>query len=379
MTLSHSCKRFSIFFEKFHWKSRINPKKSLSPYRKIKIFPTSVIRMELHAKCHHLYVQCFNDPLIYTIETESAIVIQTIKTTAEEMISLENRNTFTASPCGLLIFTKCPQEDQIKCIRISNQEAIDQFRIPISLTTRKYTVTSLSYHPTKNVIACTIFGDLISSCLFLMYNGTEDTNKQYENAGRFDRDTDLNSNIFEELRRDNRSFDMFNSNENQSEPAFVSILNRIDDLFCMAIQSPKHTNEYDRLNDMHEFLQKFRIESTQSEIFESSVHHGIRSESDIREKEDPFPDKYSDDSVELKIKRNEFESKQSACMSWQETNMLSNGTEQSHSNDSQHTFRIESKAAQNSNIHDDNVNSNATYSISSDVSNPSNRTYEIPK
>lgn len=322
--------------------------------------------MEFHAKIHHLYVQCFNDPIIYVIEATSAIVIQTIKVTNEEMISLEIRNTFTVSPCDALIFTKCPKEDQIKCVQITNQEKIGQFRIPISLATRKYTVTSMSYHPTKNLIACSIFGDSISSCLFLMYNDTDGISKLHETS-RLDEVRNLDGNIFEEMRNI-QTLDMFDGNEIKSGPALASILNRIDDLFSIAIQSPKHTNDYGRLNDMHVFLQKIRTDSIQPEILEPIEQYTGKFMSDS----------CSDDLV-LEEKRNEFINKQKTH---RQSQFNSKSPEESESNDSHHTFNIESKSKQISNIDDEHIaNSNATFSIPSDVSNssPSNQTYEIQK
>lgn len=305
--------------------------------------------MEFHVKIHHLYVQCFNDPIIYVIEATSAIVIQTIKVTNEEMISLEIRNTFTVSPCDALIFTKCPKEDQIKCVQITNQEKIGQFRIPISLATRKYTVTSMSYHPTKNLIACTIFGDSISSCLFLMYNDTDGLSKLHETS-RLDEVRNSDGNIFEEMQNI-QTLDMFDGNEIKSGPALASILNRIDDLFSIAIQSPKHTNDYGRLNDMHVFLQKIRTDSIQPEVLEP-----IEQYTGTKVMDDSCSDVQS-----------QFKSKSS---------------DESQSNDSHHTFNIESKCKQISNIDDELIaNSNATFSIPSDVgsSSPSNQTYEIQK
>lgn len=135
--------------------------------------------MELHVKSNRLYVQCVNDPLIYAIETTSAIIVKTIRFADDYHITLELRNTFTVSPCGTVIFTKSAHEDQIKCIRISNEEHLGQFRIPISLTTKKYAVTSLCYHPSKDLISCSIFGDTIHSCLFLLCHETEEMSKRH--------------------------------------------------------------------------------------------------------------------------------------------------------------------------------------------------------
>lgn len=330
--------------------------------------------MELHVNFHHLYVQCFNDPLIYAIETTSAIVVQTIKTTSEEIISLENQNTFTVSPCGSFIFSKCPNDDQVKCIRTSNEEQIGQFRIPISLTTRKYTVTSLNFHPTQNVIACSIFGDQINSCLFLMYNETDATNKQHKTTDRRDEDRDFNS--FAELHN-NRPLEMFSNDENQSKPAFVSILNRIDDLFCIAIQSPKHTNDYDRLKEMHAFLQKLRVDSTQSVVCDSIRQFAPLNQANRNECQ--YSDNI-DNSDSTKSKGSEFEKNNSERM--QERKMFSKSSGESQSNDSCHTFRIETRNKHNSKNGVDNDISNATYSIQSSTSDPSNfssLTYEVKK
>lgn len=118
--------------------------------RKIKIFPKSIARIELHAKFNRLYVQCINDPLIYVIETTSVVVVQTIKYSDHDHNTvMEIWNSFTISPCGSMLFVKCPNDDQIKCMRLSNEEQIAEIRIPISC---KYSITSLAYHPNKNLL-----------------------------------------------------------------------------------------------------------------------------------------------------------------------------------------------------------------------------------
>lgn len=140
----------------------------------------------------------------------------------DDLIKSEFQNTFTISPCGFLIFTKSPHEDQIKCFRISNEECIGQFRIPLSFIAKKYTVTSLSYHPYKDLIMCTVFG-LIHSCMFLLCDERNLTIK--------------NGSDFEGHIRNLQECQTSQSQEVIKTNEINCILNRIDDLFFMAIRS----------------------------------------------------------------------------------------------------------------------------------------------
>lgn len=223
-------------------------------HRKIKIFPNGIVRIELHTKSNRLYVQCVNDPLIYVIETTSAIVVKTMKFLNDDPIKADTRSTFTISPCGSLIFTKSPHENQIKCIRISNEMHAEQFRLPISIITKTYAVTSLSYHPTKDLIACAIFGDLIQSCMFLFCNSVDDAN----NIGTPSIQTENNAHDYDPMMNLQEYYNV-QSHDTINTDGIKSILNRIDDLFFMAVRSSIVEN--DQFKDMELLLQKLSLES----------------------------------------------------------------------------------------------------------------------
>lgn len=337
--------------------------------------------MDLHVKSNRLYIQCINDPLIYAIETTSAIVIQTVKCTDETDV-MPMRNTFTTSPCGSLVFTTNCHEDQIKCFRISDGVCMGQIRIPISLMVKKYAVTSLAYHPSKNVIACSIFGSSIRSCLFLMCNESDDDKKGRESFIR-DED-DYNERELSEWRNI-RPQDIMSMSE--GKPAeFESILNRIDELFFLAIRSPNHMKDAKgQLIDVQLLLQKFSMAtSRESPIGQRNDERG--SANDISG--ESLRSGQSKTQIELfgeSTKKIEFLQKLKTVQTEKLLKEKTRGID-SESSSSRHTFQVEKKYSSNVKLRKSKSKenneadlSNATYSIDSDVSKHSNLTFEIEK
>lgn len=383
-----------LHFNSFFYSIRTN--------RKIKIFPKSITRIELHAKLNRLFVQCSDDPLIYSIETTSAVVIQTIKYSDHDHNTLlEIRNTFTVSPCGSLLFVKCPNNDQINCMRLSNEQQIVEIPLPISLTTRKYSITSLAYHPSKNLIVCSIFGDLINSSLFLICYETdiEQSSQPPNDANQLYDSNDLN------LNRSFHALDQWQKNHEQDfiaatdngikSIAIDSILNRIDDLFFMAIRSPKHSDDnaadIDQFKEVQEYLEEIHINSKQSKAHERNQSNE-KSNINVNNTHSNERSSQSDDSNRQDTK-NGFNmlsmSNQNARTPWQlrhtSNASMSHSNDESQSNASNHTFSIEATAPKQhkavvSPKSDENELSNATFSIQSEsMSNHSNLTFEIPK
>lgn len=364
--------------------------------RKIKIFPKSIVRIELHAKFNRLFVQCINDPLIYTIETTSAVVIQTVKYSDHDHNALlEFRNSFTVSPCGSLLFVKSPNDDQLKCIRLSNEEQIAEIRVPISLTTRKYSVTSLAYHPNKNLMVCSIFGDSISSSLLFMCNEA-DTEQSGQPSNDLNEFCDLNDNL-------NQSYHALDEWQKHHEQEFIaatdkgiksiaidSILNRIDDLFFMAIRSPKQTDDgsggrgdggdggvNDQFKEVQEFLEKIRLDSSESKV--NGHRFAVDDHSDER---DNHLNAHSNESSS----RSGGDSNRHDSKGYRMLPVTKQSARNaSQSDTSHHTFDVEPSAIKQRNTvavpkDDDNEPSNATFSVQSDnTSNQSNLTFEIPK
>lgn len=293
----------------------------------MKVFPSSILRIELHLKNNRIYIQCLNDPLIYVIEITSAMVMQTIES------PLEKRNTFTTSPCGTFIFTNGINNEQIKCIRISNTIESTYCRLPIPLTTKLYSITSICCHPTKDLFACTLFGNSISFCLYLMH---------HDNGLAHNRSVHGES-----LERDIRNLERWNGirlNDNASN-TFDAILHRIDDLFSIAIQSPKHFSEYEQLKQMQIDLEKLQQPLDNLKL---------------NEKKDDTAAVSNDGQVKI-----------------METKVIK--TMEYDSSSSQHTFTLEKNplAPMDSQKKDDeNDKSSQTYSIKSDQSN---LTFEIHK
>lgn len=315
-------------------------------------------------KSNRLYVQCVNDQLIYAIETTSAIIVKTIRFADDYHITLELRNTFTISPCGSLIFTKSAHEDQIKCIRISNEELVGQFRIPISLTTKKYAVTSLCYHPSKDLISCSIFGDTIHSCLFLMCHETAEMSKRHSSVipSRDDLNWEHDLSTLQQWYT-NRSQEI-TVTDGPNGIALDSILSRIDDLFFMAIQSPHNLSENGQLKDMQMFLQKFPLDSTTTRLDDEPQSQEHSKKDELLESVE-FLNKEQFNENFTKPSRMTFQMKSTSNISCS-TDTQSIG--------SRHTFDISKQT--NPKVM---ANTSDRPNSQSDESEPSNRTFEIPK
>ncbi|XP_031640642.1 jouberin-like [Contarinia nasturtii] len=311
--------------------------------RKIKIFPKGIFRIEMHVKSNRLFVQC--DPLIYVIETTSAVVVRTIKLLSDDHIEPEIHDTFTISPCGSLIFMKSPYENQIKCIRISNEEHVGQFRLPISLITKTYTVTSLSYHPTKDLIACAIFGDLIHSSMFLWCNGVD-------NVSTFDPPNEDDAHTKYDTMFNSQECYNVKTQETITADGIKSILNRIDDLFFMAVRSSIVEN--DQFKDMELLLHKLSLQSKTM----PSDNTITKGQSTNDEEEHMFD--ISNESNGPEISRRQSRQLQSV------TNIIPKSID---SNSSKHTFQIKTEK----------LNQKQTDETQSDLSEPSNLTFEIIK
>lgn len=252
------------------------------------MFATGILKIELHPKLNRLYVQCINDPLIYVIEATSAIVIQTIHVSndLQSFSNLIERKIFTISPCGSLIFMNNSQNHEIiECFQLSNEEKIGQYPLPISIATRTFRLTSISCHPTKNLMACTIFGDSITSNLFVLCHESVKATPSItansmastiKHSGEM-----INSDALHTFRSTS------DSHTNASN-AIASILEQIDDLFFMAVQSPSHISDFERLKDMQFTLQKLQISTErrasdhcQTDKLPNSMHTTEASNSDV--------------------------------------------------------------------------------------------------
>lgn len=337
--------------------------------------------------------------MIYTIETTSAVVIQTIKYSDHDHNALmEFRHTFTVSPCGSLLFVKSPNEDQLKCIRLSNEEQIAEIRMPISLTTRKYSVTSLAYHPSKNLMVCSIFGDSISASLFFICNDSDT-----EQSGQQSNDLNEFYGFNDNLNQSYHALDEWQKNHEQEfiaatdngikSIAIDSILNRIDDLFFMAIRSPKQNEDdeggggggggqNDQFTEVQEFLEKIRIDSSESKV--NGHRFSIENERRNRDDTESYGNNHSNGPSSHSGDSSRHDSKGYRMLPVTKLNLRSDDASQSDT--SHHTFDVEPMAMKRDTVAipkiDDNEHeqSNATFSVQSDsTSNQSNLTFEVPK
>lgn len=256
-------------------------------------------------------------------------------------------------------------------------------------------VTSLAYHPNKNLMVCSIFGDLINSSLFVLTNAMDTTEQSVQHPfddahGFYKLNDNLNQSYhaLDQWQRNHEDEFIAATDDGIKSNAIDSILNRIDDLFCMAIRSPKNndSNDFggsmDQIKEVQEFLEKIHIESTQSKAAQNRPN-------DTENHDSNGPSCQSSDfsRPDSKGYRMLSASKQNACASWQlqsTTNASrAHSDDDSPSDASHHTFSVEPPARNQNEIvvgrkSDEYELSNATFSIQSvSASNNSNRTFEI--
>lgn len=242
--------------------------------RKIKVFASGVLGIRLHPKFNRLYVQCVNDPIIYVIETMTALVIQTIQLSSDAQslpLSAHDRKTFTISPCGFLIFANTSGHDRIECFKISTGEKVAEYLTPIPIAARSFKITSVKYHPNMNVMVYTIFGDSIEANMFVLYhdNGKDGVNVEQKhtlrNVGEHMMKNEAERSFFDAL------YAMPSISSACVSDALISILEQIDDLFMVATPSPRQNGDFDRLNDMQRTLQRLQVSADQCRLTENQA------------------------------------------------------------------------------------------------------------
>lgn len=215
----------------------------------MKSFPFSVSKIELDTKGHRLYAQGINDPFIHSIEITSGVVIQSIGDSHVQCIV--DRQTFAVSTCDSILF-KSNGASKIVCWNQLNNNDVHTLKLPIS--GGRAFISSLMYHPTKFSLVCTIYGDTKGTCLLLM---------GYENEKRMQQPLPSNQHV--------NHCDDKESNERIEIPSpkkfvpatrtfstFGNILNRIDDLFALAMNSPNCTDDYKQRKQLEISLQQLK-------------------------------------------------------------------------------------------------------------------------
>lgn len=202
--------------------------------RKLKSFPFSVSRIELDARGHRLYAQGVNDSFVHSIEITSGIVIQTIGT--PNVSTIIGRQTFAVSPCSSSLFKTCT-DLKIVCWNLTQSKAI-AFKLPI-FGHRSF-ISSISYHPSRFVCACTIYGDRTGTCVLLM---------NCEHMERSPEPVAINMETIDDYEDEmNEMLELPAMKKSLTTAkvfgAFGNILNHIDDLFALAISSSNRTDDY---------------------------------------------------------------------------------------------------------------------------------------
>lgn len=202
-------------------------------------------KIELDASGHRLYAQCVNDPLIHSIEITSGIVIQSIGESHAQ--STVGRQTFTFSPCGSLLF-KSNGATKIVCWNQLNDNVVNTLKLPVS-GARAF-ISSLVYHPTKFLFACTVYGDTKGICMLLLNHDSSNQMEQPLQTIPDDNDDTCNEQIELPMPKTMPAARTFGT--------FGNILNRIDDLFALAIKNPNCTDDYKQRKQLEISLQRLR-------------------------------------------------------------------------------------------------------------------------
>lgn len=205
--------------------------------------------MVIHPSASRIYIQCANDSKIHSLETSSGIIIQSLGGTENLSVHDKNMQTQLAiSACGSIIFSTINNEitvwnhfseTKLNTIKLTAQ--------PVNLIEidKNTFISSISIHPKANhLLCCTMYGGSDLKISMFLFNNKSDsiTNEVISvHANEFIENTQENERAAVDRWRKIRQ-EIFADDQNIE--TFDNILERIDDLFHMAIKSPNHTDDY---------------------------------------------------------------------------------------------------------------------------------------
>lgn len=193
-----------------------------------------------------MYIQCVKDSRAHCVDLSSGVVIQTLGSNTNTTTDHKHRTQLAISKCGTIVFTAVQHEithwNHFHETKIAETCLLaSEFDTP-ELDEGAF-ISSLAIHPRLNsVMACAIYGHR-NTISMVMLNNQPSKLPQTHNAG----DDHAIENVEESEREAVDRWRQIRQEifaEDEHIGSFDDILERIDDLFDMAIKSPNRTDDY---------------------------------------------------------------------------------------------------------------------------------------
>lgn len=236
--------------------------------------------MEIHPFDERLYVQCNNDTLVHCLELTSGIVIRSWGEPNKINLPLvvQKHRKFTISACGSLLFTT--QNDQIHCWNYLDDEKCDELKIISKSNESKAFISTMHYHPNLLLMVCSIYGEdnTISICLMSYENEGDDLLNEIKiNEGN--NENELEQDLLA-LERWHRIRQNVLENDEKAINTFDKILDRIDNLFKMAIKKPNRTDDFKQEIQNKVVKEKLKLEETRKHESSESDTNQFNNQND---------------------------------------------------------------------------------------------------
>lgn len=210
--------------------------------------------MLIHPNSHRLYVQCSKSEQVICLEVSSGTFIQSLGISAKTDNNAKHRSSFALTVCGSILYTAIG--NTITAWDHSNDSELGTNKIDFDKqhTTAEAYISSIAVHPKLKTILCgTVYGSTNVTHMFIV-------NNIYENKSSIATTIKLlhqqNLAVADDMHNghaldgDGEAIDRWRQirqeifAEEQGVNTFDNILERIDNLFHMAIRSPNRTDDY---------------------------------------------------------------------------------------------------------------------------------------
>lgn len=235
----------------------------------------------MHPYDERLYAQCGNDTFIHCIEITSGIIIQSYGEiySATSPHAMQKHKKFTVSACGSLVFNA--QNAKILCWNYLNEQKCGELHIPPTSVESNTFISTMDYHPNLLLMVSSIYGENNNTSICLMSYENDD------NKSLHDINITSDYNVENELEQDLLALERWHrirqnvlENDEKAINTFDKIIDRIDNLFNIAIKKPNHTDDYkqqiqckvDKVKSTLEATNEFTLSPELSATLNESTH-----------------------------------------------------------------------------------------------------------
>lgn len=214
---------------------------------------TSIKEMLMHPNDHRIYLNCIDINKIHCVEVASGIVVQTLPTAIKVANGQKIPCQMAITTCGTIFYTALGNE--ITAWHNLNEKELHSIQIlPIDLDMNEMRpsayISSISIHSKmKTLLSCALYGATDITAMFL-YNDRNDMATARIMQPQHVQSTDCCVGDMADTEKE-AAVDRWQqirheiiATEQNNMGTFDDILERIDDLFYMAIKSPNRTDDY---------------------------------------------------------------------------------------------------------------------------------------